>query len=101
MSSSAVFNHLLSDDLSSMVVLLAVDLRSYSYYIEVSMDDKDYDRIIDNTSYLCRSWQKLHFPARVVRCDHLTYSVLFLCVCVCVCVYSVLFCVCVCVCACV
>ncbi|KAK7103537.1 BTB/POZ domain-containing protein 9-like isoform X2 [Littorina saxatilis] len=43
------------------------DMRSYSYYIEVSMDDKDYDRIIDHTGYLCRSWQKLHFPARVVR----------------------------------
>ncbi|KAL8613580.1 BTB/POZ domain-containing protein 9 [Nucella lapillus] len=43
------------------------DMRSYSFYIEVSMDDKDYDRIIDHTSYLCRSWQKLHFPARVVR----------------------------------
>ncbi|PVD25748.1 hypothetical protein C0Q70_13408 [Pomacea canaliculata] len=43
------------------------DMRSYSYYIEVSMDDKDYDRIIDHTIYLCRSWQKLHFPPRVVR----------------------------------
>uniref|UniRef100_A0A0B6ZZR2 BTB/POZ domain-containing protein 9 n=1 Tax=Arion vulgaris TaxID=1028688 RepID=A0A0B6ZZR2_9EUPU len=43
------------------------DMRSYSYYIEVSMDDKDYERVIDHTSYLCRSWQKLHFPARVVR----------------------------------
>nr|KAG5695211.1 hypothetical protein BaRGS_018333 [Batillaria attramentaria] len=43
------------------------DMRSYSYYIEVSMDDKDYDRIIDHTSYLCRSWQKLHFPPRVVK----------------------------------
>ncbi|CAG5124300.1 unnamed protein product [Candidula unifasciata] len=43
------------------------DMRSYSYYIEVSMDDKDYERVIDHTGYLCRSWQKLHFPARVVR----------------------------------
>ena len=42
------------------------DMRSYSFYVEVSMDDKDYDRIIDHTSYLCRSWQKVHFPARVV-----------------------------------
>ncbi|KAH9508513.1 BTB/POZ domain-containing protein 9 [Bulinus truncatus] len=38
-----------------------------SYYVEISMDDKDYERVIDHTSYLCRSWQKLHFPARVVR----------------------------------
>ncbi|XP_029650042.1 BTB/POZ domain-containing protein 9 [Octopus sinensis] len=43
------------------------DMRSYSYYIEVSMDDKDYQRIIDHTKYLCRSWQTLHFPAKVVR----------------------------------
>ncbi|BFZ07198.1 hypothetical protein BsWGS_10236 [Bradybaena similaris] len=43
------------------------DARSYSYYIEVSGDDKDYERVIDHTQYLCRSWQELHFPARVVR----------------------------------
>lgn len=43
------------------------DMRSYSYYIEVSMDDKDYEKVIDHTKYLCRSWQNLHFPARVVR----------------------------------
>ncbi|CAL1546096.1 unnamed protein product [Lymnaea stagnalis] len=43
------------------------DMRSYSYYVEISMDDKDYDRVIDHTSYLCRSWQKLHFPSRVVK----------------------------------
>ncbi|KAK0040540.1 BTB/POZ domain-containing protein 9 [Biomphalaria pfeifferi] len=43
------------------------DMRSYSYYVEISMDDKDYERVIDHTTYLCRSWQKLHFPARVVR----------------------------------
>lgn len=43
------------------------DMRSYSYLIEVSMDDKDYEKVIDHTKYLCRSWQTLHFPARVVR----------------------------------
>ncbi|XP_041353086.1 BTB/POZ domain-containing protein 9-like isoform X2 [Gigantopelta aegis] len=43
------------------------DMRSYSYYIEVSMDDKDYERIIDHTQQLCRSWQRLRFPERVVR----------------------------------
>ena len=41
--------------------------RSYSYYIEVSMDDRDWIRIIDHTRYLCRSWQYLRFKARVVR----------------------------------
>ena len=41
--------------------------RAYSYYIEVSMDQKDWVRIIDHTRYHCRSWQHLYFPLRVVR----------------------------------
>lgn len=43
------------------------DMRSYSYQVEVSMDDKDWVRIIDYSQYLCRSWQNLRFPATVVR----------------------------------
>jgi len=43
------------------------DMRSYSYYIEVSMDDHDYVRVVDHTRFLCRSYQYLRFPARVVR----------------------------------
>jgi len=43
------------------------DNRSYSYYIEVSMDQKDWVRVIDHTKYLCRSWQELYFSPRVVR----------------------------------
>ncbi|XP_063889142.1 BTB/POZ domain-containing protein 9-like isoform X1 [Scylla paramamosain] len=41
--------------------------RGYSYYIEVSMDQKDWVRVVDHTRYHCRSWQYLYFPARVVR----------------------------------
>ena len=41
--------------------------RSYSYYVEVSMDQKDWTRIIDHTQYFCRSWQYLYFPATVVK----------------------------------
>ncbi|KAK7814877.1 hypothetical protein U0070_026378 [Myodes glareolus] len=41
------------------------DSRSYSYFIEVSMDELDWIRVIDHSHYLCRSWQKLYFPARV------------------------------------
>lgn len=41
--------------------------RSYSYYIEVSMDQKDWVRVIDHTRYYCRSWQFLYFKERVVR----------------------------------
>lgn len=43
------------------------DTRSYSYYVEVSMDNQDWVRIIDYSRYLCRSWQSLHFEPRVVR----------------------------------
>ncbi|XP_002121668.4 BTB/POZ domain-containing protein 9-like [Ciona intestinalis] len=43
------------------------DNRSYSYYVEVSMDDKDWTRLIDYSKFLCRSWQDLHFTQRVVR----------------------------------
>ena len=43
------------------------DNRSYSYYIEVSMDQKDWVRVIDHSKYWCRSWQDLYFTPRVVR----------------------------------
>ncbi|XP_059501047.1 BTB/POZ domain-containing protein 9 isoform X3 [Stegostoma tigrinum] len=43
------------------------DSRSYSYYIEVSMDELDWIRIVDHSNYLCRSWQNLFFTPRVCR----------------------------------
>ena len=43
------------------------DSRSYSYYIEVSMDNEDWVKVIDYSNYLCYSWQTLHFDPRVVR----------------------------------
>ena len=43
------------------------DQRAYSYYIEVSMNQVDWVRVVDHSGYHCRSWQFLHFPARVVR----------------------------------
>lgn len=41
--------------------------RSYSYYIEVSMEQKDWVRVIDHGDYYCRSWQYLYFEPRVVQ----------------------------------
>lgn len=55
-----IINHL-------RLVLWDKDPRSYSYYIDVSMDQKDWVRVIDHTQYHCRSWQYLYFPARAVR----------------------------------
>lgn len=43
-------------------VLKADDERSYSYYIDVSLDGAEYKRLIDHTKYYCRSLQFLHFP---------------------------------------
>lgn len=43
------------------------DLRSYSYYIEVSVDQKDWVRIVDYSQYYCRSWQHIYFTPRVVK----------------------------------
>ena len=43
------------------------DQRAYSYYIEVSMDQSDWVRVVDHSQYHCRSWQFLYFPQRVVR----------------------------------
>ena len=43
------------------------DPRSYSYYIEVSIDDDAYTRIVDHSQYLCRSWQLLQFEPVVAR----------------------------------
>ncbi|XP_073349487.1 BTB/POZ domain-containing protein 9 isoform X2 [Pagrus major] len=43
------------------------DSRSYSYYIEVSMDELDWVRVVDHSKYLCRSWQNLFFTPRVCR----------------------------------
>lgn len=37
------------------------DTRAYSYYVEVSVDDMTWTRIVDYRAYLCRSWQKLFF----------------------------------------
>nr|CAB3226454.1 BTB/POZ domain-containing protein 9-like [Phallusia mammillata] len=43
------------------------DNRSYSYFVEVSVDDKEWIKVIDHSAFLCRSWQELYFPKRVVR----------------------------------
>jgi BTB/POZ domain-containing protein 9 len=43
------------------------DIRSYSYFVEVSMNEKDWIRVIDYSVYLCRSWQTLLFKPVVAR----------------------------------
>jgi len=43
------------------------DQRAYSYYIEISMDQKDWVKVVDHSRYHCRSWQFLYFSPRVAR----------------------------------
>ncbi|XP_018934784.1 BTB/POZ domain-containing protein 9-like [Cyprinus carpio] len=57
---SSIINHI-------RLLLWDKDSRSYSYYIEVSMDELDWVRVVDHSKSLCRSWQHLYFPARVCR----------------------------------
>ncbi|OQR73196.1 btb poz domain-containing protein 9-like [Tropilaelaps mercedesae] len=50
-----------------VLLLCDKDPRSYSYYIEVSLNQEDWCRVIDHSTCLCRSVQKLYFGPRVVR----------------------------------
>ncbi|XP_019853257.1 PREDICTED: BTB/POZ domain-containing protein 9-like isoform X2 [Amphimedon queenslandica] len=43
------------------------DNRSYSYYIEISLDGSQWLTIIDRRDHLCRSWQELFFEDKVVK----------------------------------
>ncbi|EDW83231.2 uncharacterized protein Dwil_GK19118 [Drosophila willistoni] len=43
------------------------DHHAYSYFIEVSADKLNWERVIDYSQYHCRSWQYLYFAARPVR----------------------------------
>ncbi|GAB6025108.1 BTB/POZ domain-containing protein 9 [Chamberlinius hualienensis] len=52
---------------SIRMLLWDLDTRSYSYYIEVSMDLKVWVRVVDYRDYMCTSWQKLYFQDRVVK----------------------------------
>lgn len=64
LGSPCILNHL-------ALLLWDRDNRAYSYYIEVSVDQKDWVRVVDHSKYLCRSWQKLYFKARVVQYIHI------------------------------
>uniref|UniRef100_A0A8D8W9Q6 BTB/POZ domain-containing protein 9 n=1 Tax=Cacopsylla melanoneura TaxID=428564 RepID=A0A8D8W9Q6_9HEMI len=60
LGSAAIVNHI-------KLLLWDKDLRSYSYFIEVSIDQKKWTRVIDYTRFYCRSWQFIYFPTQVVQ----------------------------------
>jgi BTB/POZ domain-containing protein 9 len=43
------------------------DERSYCYYVEVSVDQVNWLKVVDHSKYPCRSWQNLYFSARAVQ----------------------------------
>lgn len=49
------------------ILLWDLDNRSYSYVIDVAVEENFWERIIDYSSYHCRSWQHLYFPSRAVK----------------------------------
>jgi BTB/POZ domain-containing protein 9 len=42
------------------------DKRTYSYYIEVSLNKEDWEVVFDRSKVACRSWQHIEFPRRPV-----------------------------------
>ena len=48
------------------LLLWDCDDRSYSYYIEASINNRDWELIVDKTREACQSWQTLTFPERAV-----------------------------------
>ncbi|CAH8633453.1 unnamed protein product [Dicrocoelium dendriticum] len=48
------------------------ELRCYSYYVEISLDQVTWQRVVDYRNCPCRSWQTLHFATRVIRYIRIT-----------------------------
>lgn len=48
------------------ILLWDGDNRSYYYYVEISQNQIDWERVVDYT-HPCRSWQNLYFTHRTVR----------------------------------
>ncbi len=60
LGSQCIINHI-------KLLLWDRDQRSYSYYVEVSLDREDWVRVADHGQQLCRAWQRLYFPTKVVK----------------------------------
>ena len=59
----ACFIHLF---IISRLLLWDCDERSYSYFIEVSNNEKDWEVVWDRSKVPCRSWQTITFPRRPI-----------------------------------
>ena len=50
----------------SRLLLWDCDDRSYSYYVEVSVNQRDWEVVCDRSRENCKSWQTIRFPRRPV-----------------------------------
>jgi BTB/POZ domain-containing protein 9 len=60
LGNNSIINHI-------KILLWDHDSRSYSYFIELSVDQRNWERVIDYSTYYCRSWQYLYFPATTTK----------------------------------
>lgn len=51
---------------SMRLLLWDIDSRTYSYYVEVSIDQSNWHLVHDRREGSCRSWQLINFPGRAV-----------------------------------
>ena len=65
--SAFLYNH---QFLNGRLLLWDCDKRTYSYYIEVSLNKEDWEIVFDRSKVACRSWQHITFPRRpgTVQC---------------------------------
>ena len=49
------------------MLLFNHDVRAFSYTVQLSNNDKDWQTVADYTSSLCKGWQEIRFDRRVVR----------------------------------
>ena len=54
------------------ILLWDLDNRSYSYFVEVSVEKEHWELIIDHSTYYCRSWQYLYFEKRPCKFIRIT-----------------------------
>ncbi|CRL03164.1 CLUMA_CG016151, isoform A [Clunio marinus] len=54
------------------LLLWDLDVRSYSYTIHVSVGNEFWEKVIDYSTFHCRSWQYIYFEKRPVQCIKIT-----------------------------
>ncbi|OQV15078.1 BTB/POZ domain-containing protein 9 [Hypsibius exemplaris] len=60
LGSPCIINHI-------RMLLWDRDLRSYSYYVELSNDEVHWTKVVDYSHFACRSWQEIYFAQCTVQ----------------------------------